>query len=114
MGGMLPTVGTGREASASPRAAGRHRVQGAGRAGREMGRKRAGSFQARHSQRITPAPQECWPGKAGPVPSVPMPSVAIPTAPRGRSPGSQAAPRLCRVIYFHQLPGHFSLRQDHT
>lgn len=73
MGGMLPTVGTGREASPSPRGAGRRRVQGAGRAGRERRRKRAGSSPARHSQRITRQPNRN-PGQAKRVPSLGSPS----------------------------------------
>lgn len=86
MGGMLPAVGTGREASPSPRGAGRHRVQGAGREGRKASWELPSTpFPADH----TPAPQESRPGKAGSIPSVP-----IPTVPCGCSPGSQAPPRL--------------------
>lgn len=97
MGGMLPTVGTGREASPSPRGAGRHRVQGAGRAGRETQRKRAGSSQARHSQRITRQPrrnpgQEL--GKAGSIPKVPSPQchTAAAQAPRQHRGSAGATP----------------------
>lgn len=63
MGGMLPTMGTGREASPSPRGAGRHRVQGAGRAGREKAKEASWELPSTpFPADPTPAPQERWPG----------------------------------------------------
>lgn len=73
--------GPGREASPSPRGAGRHRVQGASGAGREMLRKRAGSSQARHPQRIARWPHvNAGQAKWGPSPMSPSPRCHTDTA----------------------------------
>lgn len=77
MGGMLPTVGTGGRHRPRPGVqAGIACKERAGQAGRREG-KRAGSFQARHSQRIQPRRN---PGQKKRVPSPVSPSLQCHTA----------------------------------
>lgn len=114
MGGCSPLWG--RAGSHRPRPGVQARIackELARQAGRRR-RKRAGSFQARHSQRIPCQPhRNAGQAKRVPSPASPSPQchTAAAQAPRHHR-GSAGAAR--RVIYSHQLPGHFSLRQDHV
>lgn len=107
MGGMLPHRGDGQGGIALTPGCGQ-----ASRARSRQGRRGRGAGSGLGaSKHAIPGGSHASPaGIPARNPAKRVPSPASPSPPCHTA--AAQAPRHHRVIYFHQLPGHFSLRQD--